>query len=73
MGKRRSVRRSMADLVEQTEDQPIEGGCDRCDAYSIIRFVMPGVWAMVVNHDGRCRTATALDNPGCQPPTVEAN
>jgi hypothetical protein len=54
MGKRRSVRRSLDDLVEQTEDQPLEGGCDRCDVYSTVEAISPGIYSMSVHHDDWC-------------------
>ena len=42
------------DLFEQAEDQPIPGGCDRCDAYQTVGEVSPGVWSLVVHHDDWC-------------------
>jgi hypothetical protein len=42
------------DLIAQTEDQPIEGGCDRCDAYSTVEAISPGVYSMAVHHDDWC-------------------
>ena len=53
MGKDR-IRQSLDDLVTQTDDQPIEGGCDRCNAYSTVEAISPGVYSMAVHHDDWC-------------------
>jgi hypothetical protein len=45
---------SLDDLFEQIEDQPIPGGCERCDAYQTVSTVAPGVHVMNVHHDEWC-------------------
>ena len=41
-------------LFEQIEDQPVEGGCPRCDAFTTVEATSPGVYLMVVHHDDWC-------------------
>jgi len=45
---------ALADLFGQTEDEPIPGGCDRCDAYTTTTTTAPGIYAMTVHHDDWC-------------------
>jgi hypothetical protein len=42
------------ELFSQIEDQPIEGGCDECDAYQILETLEPGVHVLNVHHDDGC-------------------
>jgi hypothetical protein len=42
------------DLFQQIEDQPVPGGCDRCDAYQTVTEVEPGVHSLTVHHDDWC-------------------
>jgi len=46
----------MSGVFEQTEDQPIEGGCRYCDAYRILVPMpdAPGVFTLTVFHDDGC-------------------
>ena len=45
---------NLDDLFGQVEDQPIPGGCDRCDAFQTMEVISPGVWLMRVHHDDWC-------------------
>ena len=45
---------SIEELFEQIEDQPIEGGCDRCNAVQVVRMAEPGIFTMLVVHDDWC-------------------
>ena len=45
---------SIAELLRQLDDEPVRGGCDRCDAFSIIDEVSPGFLSLVVAHDDWC-------------------
>lgn len=42
------------DLFEQMEDQPIPGGCERCEAYLTVESLSPGVHIIQVHHDDWC-------------------
>lgn|GEM_PF-1884895 len=42
------------DLFRQTEDQPIPGGCDRCEAFQTVDSPTPGVHIIHVHHDDWC-------------------
>jgi len=44
----------LEDLFSQTEDQPIAGGCDQCDAYQTMSTESPGVYVLTVHHDDWC-------------------
>jgi hypothetical protein len=51
----RRVHRLLHDLMEQTEDQPIAGGCDTCDAYQTVSSELEGgVYSLIVHHDAWC-------------------
>lgn len=53
------------DLFDQTDDRPIPGGCDSCDAYQTMQVVSPGVYVMNVHHDDWCpvlRSTNAVTN-----------
>jgi hypothetical protein len=55
----------LEDLFGQIEDEPIQGGCDRCDAYQILREESPGVYVLQVHHDDWCpvlRATKAVTN-----------
>jgi len=47
---------SLDDLFEQTEDQPLPGGCDRCDAYQTMTAdpVHEGIFHLAIHHDDWC-------------------
>jgi hypothetical protein len=45
---------SLDDLFGQTEDQPIKGGCERCNAFQTVEEIHPGVWSLTVHHDEWC-------------------
>lgn len=47
---------ALDDLFEQTEDQPIPGGCDQCDAYQVLTPdpVHDGIYHLQVTHDDGC-------------------
>ena len=45
---------ALDDLFEQIEDQPIPGGCERCDAYQTVESPGPGVHVIHVHHDDWC-------------------
>ncbi len=45
---------SLDDLFSQVEDDPIPGGCERCDAYQTFESPMPGVHIVNVHHDDWC-------------------
>ena len=45
---------ALDDLFEQTEDQPIPGGCDRCNAYQTVSVTAPGIYSNTVHHDDWC-------------------
>ncbi len=56
---------ALDDLFEQTEDQPLPGGCDRCSASQTLRVVSPGVYVLDVFHDEWCphlRSRSARSN-----------
>jgi len=42
------------DILGHVQDEPIPGGCDRCDAYQTMTVVAPGVYAITVHHDDTC-------------------
>jgi hypothetical protein len=42
------------DLFTQIEDQPIPGGCPRCDAFQTVESPVPGVHILTVHHDDWC-------------------
>ena len=50
----RRVHRLLDDLHEQTEDEPIPGGCERCNAYQTVEKVEDAMYALVVHHDAWC-------------------
>ena len=41
-------------LFEQIEDQPIEGGCDRCNAWQILFRNPDGTYVLQIAHDDWC-------------------
>jgi hypothetical protein len=45
---------ALDNLLEQVEDQPIPGGCDRCDAYQTVETASPGIHTIRVHHDDWC-------------------
>ena len=47
---------ALDDLFAQNEDQPIPGGCDRCDAVQTMKAdpVHPGIFYLAVHHDDWC-------------------
>jgi hypothetical protein len=45
---------ALDDLFSQTEDMPIPGGCDRCDAYQTMTVAAPGIYSLTINHDDWC-------------------
>jgi hypothetical protein len=42
------------DLFDQTEREPMPGGCEHCDAYKTVREESPGVFVLTVHHDDWC-------------------
>ena len=42
------------DLFRQTDDQPLPGGCTRCDAYRTLVVLSPGIDPLTVHHDDWC-------------------
>lgn len=52
---------ALDDLFSQTEDQPIPGGCDVCDARQTLEVVSPGVWVMHVAHEDWCTVPRSLN------------
>ncbi len=56
---------ALDDLIGQVEDEPIPGGCNRCDAYQRLEQVAPGVNVLTVVHDDWCpflRSRDAVSN-----------
>ena len=53
MSNGRSFRRHL-DIFEQTEDQPVPGGCDLCNAYQTVEVIKPGMAMIHVHHDDWC-------------------
>ena len=51
---------TLEDLFGQIEDEPIPGGCDRCDAYQTMSEESPGVFVLAVHHDDYCPTYRAM-------------
>ena len=45
---------ALDDLFEQTEDQPLPGGCELCDAYQTLTVIAPGVYGMAIAHEDWC-------------------
>jgi hypothetical protein len=47
---------ALDDLFEQTEDQPIPGGCDRCDAFQTMTAdpAHDGIYHLTITHDDWC-------------------
>jgi len=45
---------ALDDLFQQSEDEPIPGGCDRCSAYQTFTSPAPGVHLVNVHHDDWC-------------------
>jgi hypothetical protein len=55
---------NLDELFQQSEDQPLPGGCDLCDAYQTVS-VLAGVLVTEVHHDDWCaflRTNSARSN-----------
>jgi len=52
---------ALDDLFEQTEDQPLPGGCARCDAYQVMTPdpVHEGIFHLTVHHDDWCPVVRA--------------
>ena len=50
----RKVHRLLDDLFEQTDDQPIPGGCEMCDAFQTIEELDGGLYSLIVHHDDWC-------------------
>lgn len=48
------------DIFSQTENQPIEGGCDMCDAYQTVETLSPGIHIIHVHHDDWCPVLSAI-------------
>jgi len=56
---------TLDDLFGQSENEPIPGGCDRCDAYQTVDELAPNVYGLTVHHDEWCpllRAKTAGTN-----------
>lgn len=51
---------ALDDLLGQIEDEPVPGGCPRCDAYQVLQVVGPGVFVMKVVHDDWCEEFRAM-------------
>ena len=50
----RKVHRLLGDLFGQTEDQPISGGCEACNAFQTVEEIEAGVYSLIVHHDDWC-------------------
>ena len=56
---------TLEDLFNQSEDEPLPGGCDRCNAFHTVGTAAPGVLVVNVHHEDWCpemRAASAEDN-----------
>jgi hypothetical protein len=51
---------SLEDLFSQIEDEPIPGGCDRCDAFQTLDVIEDGVYVLTVHHDDWCPVLRAM-------------
>jgi hypothetical protein len=51
---------NLEDLFGQIEDEPVPGGCDRCDAYQTLSEESAGVFVLVVHHDDHCPVLRAM-------------
>src|SRR5665213_288405 len=45
---------TLDDLFNQSEDEPLPGGCERCNAFHTFESVAPGVVVLNVHHDDWC-------------------
>ena len=47
---------AIGDLFRDFEDEPIRGGCDKCDAYQTMKPdpVHEGIFYLEVHHDPEC-------------------
>lgn len=48
------------ELFEPTEDRPIPGGCEVCDAFQVMERLGDGMWVMHVAHDEWCPVLKAM-------------
>ena len=42
------------ELIEQTEDLPLPGGCDRCEAWRTVKKESDDEYTLITHHDAWC-------------------